>query len=74
MIAKIQIVGTTNTKKSTLAALVTKCLNEHGIKTILIDDDNNKKLNLSIGDLASRFDSEEITIETMQMNKNGEKI
>ncbi len=74
MIAKIQIVGTTNTKKSTLAALVTKCLNEHGIKTALIDDDNNKKLNLSIGDLASRFDSEEITIETIQMNKNGEKI
>lgn len=70
MIARIQVVGSAGTKKSTLAALITKCFNEHGIKTKLADDSENMS-KLSINDLTSRLDNEEITIETIQMNKNG---
>ncbi len=67
---EIQVVGNTNTGKSTLANVISKLLAEHGITANVIDDVERHPLSeKSLNELLDRITGKEFVIRVRQLNK-----
>jgi polynucleotide 5'-kinase involved in rRNA processing len=73
---EIQVVGNTNTGKSTLANIICKLLADNRITTNVIDETDpiNCLSKKSLGELLDRIAGKEFVIRVRQLNKNTEDI
>ncbi len=70
---KIQVIGSANSGKSTLAKIISKSLNTLNINTEIIDEENNQKYDktdlLKLIKIIEKLDEQPIVIETIQLQR-----
>lgn len=70
---KIQVIGSANSGKSTLAKIISKSLNTLNINTEIIDEENNQKYDktdlLKLIKIIEKLDEQPIVIETIQSQR-----
>ncbi len=70
---QIQVIGSINSGKSTLAKIISKSLNTLNINTEIIDEENNQKYDktdlLKLIKIIEKLDGQPIVIETIQSQR-----
>ena len=70
---QIQVIGSINSGKSTLAKIISKSLNTLNINTEIIDEENNQKYDktdlLKLIKIIEKLDEQPIVIETIQLQR-----